>query len=99
MTRMVMTGFALGLLMLATGLVRADVLIIEEVRQVERMNLPRNGQTMQAIEAHYGAPDRRHAAVGEPPITRWDYADYSVYFENDRVLFSVLHRGQAIARG
>jgi hypothetical protein len=92
---MVLTGF----LLLAAGLAQADVLIIEEVRQVERMDLPHNGQTMQAIESRYGEPGTRHAAVGEPPITRWDYQDYSVYFEYDRVLFSVLHRGKVIERG
>jgi hypothetical protein len=30
--------------------------------------------------------------VGQPPITRWDYASYSVYFEYDRVIDSVRHR-------
>lgn len=95
MTRMVFIGF----LLLVAGLAQADVLIIEEVRQVERMDLPDNGQTMQAIESKFGEPDKRHAAVGEPPITRWDYQDYSVYFEYDRVLFSVLHRGKVIERG
>jgi hypothetical protein len=34
--------------------------------------------------------------VGEPPITRWDYGSYSVYFEYDVVLFSVLTEGQVI---
>jgi hypothetical protein len=95
MTRIVFIGF----LLLAAGLVQADVLIIEEVRQVERMPLPRNGQTMQDIEARFGIPDKRHGAVGEPPITRWDYQDYSVYFEHDRVLFSVLHPGKVVKRG
>ena len=28
---------------------------------------------MSAVEARFGAPRTRHAAVGEPPITRWDY--------------------------
>ena len=60
---------------------------------------PTDHQTMQAIESRYGEPGTRHAAVGEPPITRWDYQDYSVYFEYDRVLFSVLHRGKVIERG
>jgi len=95
MTRIVFIAFFL----LASGLLRADVLILQEVRQVERMDLPRNGQRMQDVESHFGAPEQRHAAVGEPPITRWDYADYSVYFEHDRVLFSVLHPGGVIERG
>ena len=36
-----------------------------------------------------GAPSRRHAAVGQPPITRWDYPGFSVYFEYDKVINSV----------
>ena len=80
------------------GSLPADVLILDEVRQVERMDLPKNGQTMQAIESRFGAPRERHDAVGEPPITRWDYSEYSVYFEYDRVLFSVLHPGGVIER-
>ena len=31
-------------------------------------------------------------ALGNPPITRWDYPQFSVYFENDRVLHTVLAR-------
>jgi hypothetical protein len=62
------------------------------------MNLPANGQTKQAIETRYGSPAQKHNAVGDPPISRWDYDRYSVYFEYDLVLFSVLHPGNAIER-
>jgi len=95
MTRIVFIAF----LTVACGLASADVLILDEVRQVDRMDLPKNGQTMQAIETKFGAPQQRHNAVGEPPITRWDYSEYSVYFEHDRVLYSVLHPGGVIERG
>jgi hypothetical protein len=78
------------------GMASADVLIIDEVRQVERMDLPENGFTMADIESRFGTPQRRHQAVGDPPITRWDYEDYSVYFEHNLVLFSVLHPGGVI---
>jgi hypothetical protein len=47
---------------------------------------------MATVESRYGAPTNRHAAVGNPPITRWDYPQFSVYFENDRVLHSVIVR-------
>jgi hypothetical protein len=94
MTRIVLIGF----LLLFTGPILADVLIIDEVRQVERMDLPKNGYTKAQIEARYGQPEQRHQAVGDPPISRWDYADYSVYFEYDLVLFSVLHPGRVIEK-
>jgi hypothetical protein len=82
--------------LLASTPVLADVLIIDEVRQVERMDLPGNGQSKQAIESRFGTPNQKHSAVGDPPISRWDYESYSVYFEHDLVLFSVLHPGNVV---
>jgi len=76
----------------------ADVLILDEVRQVERMDLPANGQSKQAIESKFGSPQEKYGAVGDPPISRWDYDSYSVYFEYDKVLFSVLHPGSVVER-
>jgi hypothetical protein len=74
----------------------ADVLLIEEVRQAERMDLPHNGASMAEVRAKYGEPATAAPAVGDPPITRWDYDQWSVYFERDRVLFTVLHKGVVI---
>lgn len=53
---------------------------------------PARGSTMSAVETRYGAPIERHAAVGDPPIARWDYAQFSVFFEYDKVLHAVLIR-------
>jgi hypothetical protein len=50
---------------------------------------PKAGMSMTAVESTYGAPTQRHSAVGEPPITRWDYADFSVYFEHAVVVHAV----------
>jgi hypothetical protein len=51
---------------------------------------PERGARMSAIEARYGAPAERYPAVGQPPITRWDYPGFVVYFEYDRVIHAVL---------
>ncbi|MCC5958909.1 MAG: hypothetical protein JJU08_06185 [Rhodobacteraceae bacterium] len=56
------------------------------------MDRPRNGQTMDQVERRFGAPNDRVAAVGEPPISRWIYGEYTVYFEHDRVLRAVERR-------
>ena len=53
---------------------------------------PNRGSTMTAVQGRFGEPTERHATVGNPPISRWDYPQFSVYFENDRVLHSVLVR-------
>jgi len=52
--------------------------------------MPRNGQRRADVETQFGAPEAINDAVGEPPISSWQYRDYIVYFEYDRVLHSVL---------
>lgn len=54
---------------------------------------PRNGQNKAKVESAFGQPLQRIAAVGEPPISKWVYQDFTVYFENDIVLHAVRHRG------
>ena len=51
---------------------------------------PERGDRMPAVEQHFGAPATRYPAVGQPPITRWDYPGMVVYFEGDRVIHTVL---------
>lgn len=51
---------------------------------------PRRAMTMVQVERRYGAPRSRHNAVGEPPITRWDYPGFSVFFEHNLVLHTVV---------
>lgn len=70
---------------LAETIVVDDQVMVRE-SAVER---PARGLTMSAVEAHFGAPANRSAAVGTPPITRWDYAGFVVYFEHERVIDAV----------
>jgi hypothetical protein len=53
---------------------------------------PNRGSTMASVQGRFGEPTTRHATVGDPPITRWDYPEFAVYFEHDRVLHAVLVR-------
>jgi hypothetical protein len=50
---------------------------------------PARGMSMEKVEATYGAPSRRVPAVGEPPITRWEYPGFVVYFERQLVIHAV----------
>ncbi len=54
---------------------------------VERPGL---GMLKPAVVSHFGEPLQRHPAVGNPPIERWDYESFSVYFEYDHVVHSVM---------
>jgi len=51
---------------------------------------PSRGMSMDKVEATYGAPANRTPAIGQPPITRWEYPGYVVYFENNIVLHTVI---------
>ena len=97
MTRMVLTL----MLVFSTGLAQidiadADVLLIEEVRQSERMSLPVNGMSSDDVHTRFGEPASKRTAVGDPPISPWNYYSWSVYFEYELVLFTVLHKGAVI---
>lgn len=52
---------------------------------------PRRSETMRQVERRFGQPEKRYPTVGRPPITRWDYPDFSVYFEFNRVVHAVVH--------
>ncbi|MGH8294477.1 MAG: hypothetical protein ACRETZ_03100 [Steroidobacteraceae bacterium] len=52
---------------------------------------PQRGTTMREVQATFGVPQKRDPAVGKPPITRWDYPAFSVFFEYNRVVDSVVH--------
>jgi len=83
------------LLLLAIGAVSpalAETLSTDTGQPAAVTDHPHRGSTMATVQSHYGEPVNRHAAVGNPPITRWDYPQFSVYFENDRVLHAVLVR-------
>lgn len=86
----------LALLVLAAPSVQADTLLIDgiDMDAQTQSQRPRAGMSMTAVESTYGQPAERHAAVGgavaeQPPITRWDYPSFSVYFERDRVIHAV----------
>jgi len=72
---------------------QADELTVPVGQQAaEKASLarPTAGMTQAKVEKKFGAPIKRTDSVGKPPISSWEYADYTVYFENDRVIHSVL---------
>ena len=75
----------------------ADVLLIDAIAEAapnstEGLPRPTRSMKMSTVKEKFGAPKQEHPTVGEPPITRWDYAGYSVYFEHELVLTTVVHR-------
>ena len=76
---------------------KADVLSIAEPtyktpNSAEGVLRPTRGMTMAQVEAKFGAAAEKRAAIGEPPISRWRYADFDVFFEHNLVIHSVVLR-------
>ncbi len=66
-----------------------------KVQKEQRMNLPKRGMSMADVKRAYGAPlkvlpTRGGSSKHQPPIHRWEYANYIVYFEYKHVIHSVL---------
>ncbi len=69
----------------------AETIVVDDQVMVRQTSVerPKRGVTMTQVEAKFGAPLTRHPTVGAPPITRWDYPSFSVFFEHDRVIDAV----------
>jgi hypothetical protein len=53
---------------------------------------PTRGMSQESVQANFGAPQSIVADIGEPPISRWDYAGFVVFFEHNLVIHSVTKR-------
>jgi hypothetical protein len=51
---------------------------------------PARGMTMDQVSTKFGAPVSKTPAVGKPPISRWEYPGFVVYFEHEHVIHSVV---------
>jgi len=96
------TRFLVALLLgcAAAGSATAETVVVNDQVQIResQADTPRRGLTMDDVEKRFGAPVTRHATVGggsaqQPPITRWDYNGFSVVFEGNRVIDSVVTSG------
>jgi hypothetical protein len=67
----------------------ADTLEVPPAAERVPGALPDRGLTMAQVEARFGAPSERKAAVGNPPIERWVYPGFTVFFEHQWVLHAI----------
>ncbi len=86
---------------LATGLLgfagvaevgRAETIAVDNGIAVKESDVPTptRGMTMNEVSDKFGAPVTKVPAVGNPPISRWEYPGFVVYFERDHVIHSVI---------
>jgi hypothetical protein len=88
-------GIVAVLLIAAAGAAVAETVVVDDKISVRDSTVPRpqRGMHMSAVEQQFGAPVTRHETVGQPPITRWDYSGFSVFFERDIVIHAVATGG------
>jgi hypothetical protein len=69
----------------------ADTLIVEGLDNSKTTvsDRPNRGVTMENVEATFGQPESRQSPIGDPPITRWEYSNFVVYFEFQNVVHAV----------
>ena len=72
-------------LCLCTGSSFADTLKVPPAPSA----VPVRGLSMDAVENKLGKPVRVISGVGQPPITRWVYPEYTIYFEYQHVVHAV----------
>lgn len=75
--------------------VQADVIVIPDIsneppNSPEGILRPVKGMNMVQVTEKFGEPVKKHDPVGDPPITRWDYKNFAVFFEYQYVLHSVV---------
>jgi hypothetical protein len=81
-----------ALLLAAMGSANADTLRMQGASAGSNDGRPTRGMTQASVESKYGSPAAVKAAVGDPPITRWEYANFVVFFEYDKVIHAVVKR-------
>jgi len=85
------------LAMFAAAPVTADELNLQESTDAQPVNfaLPHRGESMGEVVHQFGEPKTKLRPVGgetakHPPITRWEYAGFIVYFEHTHVIKAVV---------
>ena len=64
---------------------------VSKQKQSQSLTIPPSGITMVEVENSLGRPLIKNKPVGKPPIARWNYGEFTVYFEYDRVLHTVIN--------
>ncbi len=90
---------------LTTILVVIAILLTANISHTEQINipigtqgdtidnaiiLPKRGETLTTVIKQWGEPVSLGEPIGEPPIRKATYAGFSVVFENDLVIHTVL---------
>jgi len=83
---------AIALLVALGSLASAQTVSIDGAMSRSDDARPSRGMTQASVESEYGSPASVNSPVGDPPISRWEYASFVVFFEYDKVIHAVEKR-------
>ncbi len=95
-TVLIGTAFVSALLVCAAP-ASADTLLVDRNRQTAQVAVPARGMSMAQVEASFGVPTQRLDPRGGqkqqwPTINRWTYPTFTVYFEKNKVIDTVVNQ-------
>jgi len=67
-----------------------EIPLASQAAEKQQLKRPQTGMSTAEVKAQFGEPHSASQAVGTPPISRWVYQDFYVFFEYDHVIHSVL---------
>ncbi len=86
--------FLIALLVsLPLGNLYAEVIQVplgQQASELKTLKRPTLGMTKNQVETEFGKPASWSDPKGEPPISKWEYGQFVVYFESEYVIHAVL---------
>lgn len=73
----------------------SDTVTIPEEQQgfsQQELSRPTQGMSKEQVQLKYGEPNSFRDPIGDPPISSWTYEHFTVYFEYESVIHSVMTR-------
>tara|TARA_R100000656_G_scaffold12445_1_gene12951 strand:- start:311 stop:655 length:345 start_codon:yes stop_codon:yes gene_type:complete len=61
----------------------------EQAKDQVLIDMPTKGMSKERVKALFGAPLEEIPAKGQPPISRWKYQEFTVYFDSNTVIHCV----------
>ncbi len=63
---------------------------LAQKNQANEILLPERGDSKEKVAATFGDPESKQKPSGTPPISRWHYSTFTVYFEYNHVIHSTV---------
>lgn len=61
----------------------------EQAKDQPYIDMPKKGMSKERVKTLFGEPLEEVPAKGQPPISRWKYQEFTVYFDSNTVIHCV----------